>query len=148
MSQQARSLFNISFPSAPAAVTAYRGVDYAGAQATVQGQKIAGVANRAALILGAFEATAKGSAVVESGAAIAVGDALIVDNVGRAIAAAALAVANPTIDAGAVAVTSSAANGAIATQGAITGGILPSYVFADAMQAAAGAGEFIEVMMR
>ena len=139
MTQQARSLFNLSLVAPVLAVLAYRGVDYAGAQATVQGQKIAGVSNRPAAILGSFEATAKGTAVVESGAAIAVGDALIVDNQGRATPAAALAVA-----AGAVAVTSAAANGAAD----LTGGILPSYVFADATQAAAGAGEFIEVLMR
>jgi hypothetical protein len=148
MGQQARSLFNLSFPSAPGAVTAYRGVDYTGAMATAQGQKIAGIANRGALILGAFEATAIGTAVCEAGAAVAVGDALIVDNTGRAITAAALAVANPTIAAGAVGVTSTAANGAIGVQGAITGGILPTYVFGDALEAAGGAGEFIEVKMR
>lgn len=138
MSQQARSLFNLSLVATAVAVLAYRGVDYAGAQATVQGQKIAGVSNRPAAIGGSYEATAIGTAVCEAGAAIAVGDDLIVDNTGRAITAAAL-----VVGAGAVAMTSTAANGAV-----LTGGTLPSYVFGVAMEAAGGAGEFIEVKMR
>jgi len=139
MSFQAHSLYNISFAVAAALVAAYRGVDYAGAQATVQGQKIAGIANRGAAVGQGFEATAKGSAVVETGAAIQVGDSLIMDAQGRAIPSTGAL----SVKAGAVAVTSTAANGAI-----LAGGDSPEYVFADAMQAAAGADEFIEVMMR
>lgn len=133
---------------AAGAVTAYRAVGFGGAQATAAGQKVLGVAATDAADGDTFLAHTIGSAPVTSGAAIAVGDSLIVDTQGRAIPAAALAVANPTVDAGAVAMTSSAANGAVLTQGAITGADLPTYVFADALQAATGAGEVIEVLLR
>lgn len=147
MSKQNISLLTLSLVAA-GAVAAFRAVGHDGAQATVQGQKVAGVARTEAADGETLAVDAKGTAVVESGAAIAVGDSLIVDNQGRAIPASALAVANPTVDAGAVAVTSSAANGAIVTQGAISGADLPDYVFADALQVASGAGKFIEVLMR
>ena len=133
---------------ADGAVTAHRAVGFDGAQATVAGQKVLGVAQVDAIDGEYFAATSMGLAWIESGGAIAKGDALRVDNQGRAVAAAALAVANPTVDAGAVAVTSSAANGAIVTQGAITGGYLPQFVLGDALDAADGAGEFIRVLLR
>lgn len=138
MSRQAISLLVLSM-LASGAVTARRAVKFSGAQATVQGEKVAGVANYGAADGKDLAVTAKGTAVIESGAAIAVGQSLIVDAQGRAIpATGALAVG-----AGATAVTSSAANGAI-----LTGADLPEFVFADALQAAAGAGEFIEVLLR
>lgn len=138
MSKQSISLLYLPF-TASGAVAAYRAVTFAGAQATTQGEKVAGVARYAAEDTKDFAATVKGTAVIESGAAISVGDSLIVDAQGRAI---------PTtgalgVDAGATQVTSSAANGAI-----LTGADLPEYVFADAMQEAADAGEFIEVLLR
>lgn len=168
MSRQAHALLTLTVLAA-GAITANRAVGYDGAQATVAGQKVLGVATAdiADATHGALDTL--GTTVIETGGAIVAGDALRVDASGRAVAASALAVANPTItvddssiaatlDAGATPVTSSAANGAIITvtdavtataaQGAITGGILPQYVFADALQAASGAGEFIEIRLR
>lgn len=137
MSRQAISLMTLSVV-ALGAIAAYRAVKFSGAQATVQGEKVMGVAKYAAAAGKDVAVDVKGTAIVESGAAIAQGQSLIIDNQGRAIPASALVVA-----AGATAVTSSAANGAI-----LTGADLPQFVFADALQAAAGAGEFIEVMLR
>ncbi len=138
MSKQSISLLVLSFVAA-GAVGAFRAVGFDGAQATVQGAKVAGVAQYDAADGKDFVATVKGTAVIEAGDAIAVGDSLIVDAEGRAIpATGALGVA-----AGAVQVTSSAANGAI-----LSGADLPEFVFADALQAASAEGEFIEVLMR
>lgn len=138
MPQQSSPLQSFTYRAA-GAVAAYRGVGFDGVQATVQGQKILGVAQRAAAIGEDSDAVRSGSTVVEAGAAFAKGASLIVDAQGRAIAATgALAVA-----AGAVAVTSSAANGAI-----LTGADLPEYVFADALEAAGAAGDLVEVLMR
>lgn len=139
MSQQALSLMALSMIAAALPVTEYRGVDYAGAQATVQGQKIVGVAKRGALVGDGYEAAVIGTAVVEAGAAFAAGAALIMDAQGRAIAS----TGKLAIAAGAVAVTSTAANGQI-----LTGGDAPEYVFADALQAAGAAGDKVEVLLR
>lgn len=147
MSRQAHGILTLTVLAA-GAITAHRAVGYDGAQATVAGQKVLGIAETDVVDATHGAVTTMGTAVVESGAAIAAGDPLVVDAQGRAVAASALAVANPTVDAGATAVTSTAANGAIVTQGAITGGVLPQYVFADALQAASAAGEFIEVRLR
>lgn len=124
---------------ASGAVTANRCVKFDGAQATVQGEKVLGVARNDAADTELFSVDAIGTAIVEAGAAIAVGDSLIVDALGRAIpSTGALVVA-----AGGVAVTSTAVNGAI-----LTGADLPEYVFADALEAAAALGEKIEVLLR
>lgn len=147
MSLQALSILSLSV-AASGAITKYRGVGYDGAQATVAGQKIMGIAETNQVDTVPVTLTVKGTAIVEAGAAINAGDALAMDNQGRAVPASALAVANPTVNAGAVAVTSSAANGGIVTQGAISGGVLPQYVFGNALQAAAGAGSFVEVLLR
>ena len=138
MGQQARSIFNLSFPAAPSAVAAFRGVDFTGAQITVAGAKCAGIAQRAAGIGQAFEATTLGSTTCEAGAAFAVGVPLAMDAQGRVVAAITLAIA-----AGAVAMTSAAANGATD----LTGGVLPQWVVGDALEAAAGAGSFVEVLL-
>lgn len=138
MSQQALSLMAISMVAA-GAVTEYRGIDYAGAQATVQGQKILGIAKRGALTGDGFEAAVIGTAIVEAGAAFAVGASLIIDANGRAIAS----TGKLGIAAGAVAVTSTAANGLI-----ITGGDSAEYVIGDALQAAAALGDKVEVLLR
>lgn len=139
MGQQARSIFNISFPAAPGAVAFGRGVDFTGAQIAVAGAKCAGIAARAAATGASFEAITLGSAVCEAGGAIAIGDALAMDAAGRVVVATALAIA-----AGAVAVTSTAANGSAI----LTGSILPQRVVGDALEAASGAGVFIEVLLR
>jgi hypothetical protein len=140
MSQQALALMAQSFPAAPSAVTEYRAVDYAGAQATVQGQKVLGVARRSAAIGDPYDAAMIGTAIVEAGAAFAAGASLIVDAQGRAIAS----TGKLAIAAGAVAVTSVAANGTAD----LVGGDTPEYVFADALQAASGAGDKVEVLLR
>lgn len=125
---------------ASGAVAKRRAVGFNGAQATVQGQKVVGVSHEAAVADEYFPTDTSGTTIIEAGAAVAVGQSLIVDAQGRAIpATGALA-----IKAGATAMTSTAANGA----GVLQGGDLPEYVFADALEAAAGAGAFIEVLLR
>lgn len=124
---------------ATGAIAQYRAVGFSGAQATVQGQKIIGVARHVAAVNDQVTVDVKGTAIIESGAAIAVGDALIVDAQGRAMPASALAVR-----AGATAMTSTAANGA----GVLSGSETPEYTFADALEAATAAGQFIEVLLR
>lgn len=146
MTQQARSLLDIAI-QASGAIAYARAVNLAapttpgaltGVQATVSGQKVFGVARRAAASGEFTEATVMGTAVWEAGAAIAVGSRVQCDAQGRCITAVAL-----TIAAGATAVTSAAANGA----GTIAGGDAPIYVAGTAMQAAGAAGELIEVLI-
>lgn len=139
MGQQARSIFTLSFPVAPGAVAQGRGVDFTGAQIAVAGAKGAGIARRAAAIGQSFEADVIGTSVCEAGAAITVGQQLAFDNVGRVVPATALAIA-----AGAVAMTSVAANGVTD----LVGSVLPEWAVGDAMEAAAAAGAFIEVLLR
>lgn len=124
---------------ASGAVTARRAVTFAGAQATTQGEKVLGVSQYDAADTELVAVDTIGTTIIEAGAAIAVGDSLIVDAQGRAIPV----TGNLVVAAGATAVPSSAANGEI-----LTGGDLPEFVFADAMQAASAAGEFIEVHLR
>jgi len=138
MGKQAHSLRDETF-NASSAVSEFRAVGFDGAQATVQGQKVAGVAKHDAVIGDAMAVGILGSVTIEAGAAIAIGDGLIVDANGRAIPT----TGEIAIAAGATAVTSSAANGNI-----MTGGEMPEYVFADALEAAGAAGDFIEVLLR
>lgn len=138
MGQQARDIFNLSFPAAPSAVTVYRGVDFTGAQITVAGAKCAGIAKHGAAIGQPFEAACLGTAVCEAGAAFAAGVPLAMDAQGRVVAATAMAIA-----AGAVAMTSAAANGTAD----LVGGIAPQWVMGDSLEAAAGAGSFVEVLL-
>jgi hypothetical protein len=132
------SLLTLSI-KATGAIAISRGVTHAGAQGAAQGAKIIGIARTAAASGDMLAVVAKGTAIVEAGAAVAVGDSVIIDSSGRAIpTTGALEVAT-----GSTAVTSSAANGDI-----LTGADLPEYVFGDALEAASGAGDFIEVLMR
>lgn len=124
---------------ASGAVTANRLVGYNGAQATVAGQKVLGVAATKAANGETFTAHVGHTAMVEAGAEITVGASLTTDNQGRAVPATALAIA-----AGATQVTSAAANGATA----LTGGDPPVFVFADALEAASAAGKLIAVKFR
>ena len=138
MSKQAHSLRDETF-IASTAIAEFRAVGFDGAQATVQGQKVVGVAKHDANIGDAMAVGILGSVTIEAGAAIAIGDGLIVDVNGRAIPT----TGEITLDAGATAVTSTAANGAI-----MSGGEMPEYVFADALEVATAAGDFIEVLLR
>ena len=168
MPQQARSILDLPFvasgavaygravnvvaPTVPGAMSA--------AQATVSGQKVVGIARRSAAAGQMFEATTLGTAVCETGAALAIGARVMVDATGRVIAATALsatqgaiAVGTLAIAAGAVAMTSTAANGAVITGAptvgapTIAGGDTPLFVFGTALQSAAAAGELIEVLI-
>ena len=124
---------------ASGAITAHRAVTFAGAQATVQGEKVQGVSRTDAEDGKNVAVDTMGTTIIETGAAISNGDSLIVDAQGRAIpVTGALAVA-----AGGTAVTSTAANGSI-----LTGADLPEFVFADAKASAAGAGELIKIKLR
>lgn len=125
--------------TAAGAVAYARAVGFDGAQASVAGQKVLGVARYAVADGAAGAIDVAGTAIVETGAAVAVGDSLIVDAQGRAVPSS----GDLQVDAGAVAVLSAAANGAV-----LTGAELPEYVFADALQAADAAGELIEVLFR
>jgi hypothetical protein len=157
MGQQARDAFTLSFPSAISAVTQFRGVDFNGVQITVAGAKCAGIAKRSAAIGQPFEAVTLGTAICEAGAAITVGQPLAMDASGRVVPASSLTAAAPglgtlAIAAGGVAVTSAAANGTsdltgALTAGALSGGVLPQWVMGDALEAATGAGAFIEVLL-
>ena len=138
MSQQNISLLSLTL-IANGAVVESRAIGFNGIQADSQGQKVIGIAMTAAASGEALGVVSHGTAIIESGAAVAVGDSIITDSQGRAIPATGAL----TVAAGAVAVTSSAANGAI-----LEGGDFPEFVFADALQSAGGAGEFIEVLLR
>lgn len=137
MSQQSIALLCLPVVAA-GAIAQYRGVSAAGAQATVAGQKVIGASRRAGATGTEVEVAAKGTAVWEAGAAVAVGAALAVDTSGRVVTATAV-----TIATGATAVTSAAANGA----GTIAGGDLPQFICGYALQAAGAAGDFIEVLL-
>jgi hypothetical protein len=125
--------------TASGAITANRLVGFDGAQATVAGQKILGVAATKAAIGETLTVQVGHTAMVEAGDEIAVGASLTVDSQGRAVPAEALAIA-----AGATAVTSAAANGATA----LSGGDPPVFVFADALEAATAAGKLIAIKFR
>ena len=124
---------------ASGAVAAYRAIGFNDAQATVQGQKVKGVSNRAAADGEYADADTSGTTTAEAGGGFVIGASLIVDNQGRAIAS----TGSLAVKAGATAVTSSAANGAI-----LQGGDAPEYVFADALETASGAGDLVEVLLR
>lgn len=126
--------------TAPSAVAKRRAVGFDGAQATVKGQKVIGVAHTDAASGETFTVDVSGTTVIEAGAAITKGQSLIVDTTGRAIpVTGALGIV-----AGATDVTSAAANGTTVLSGAD----LPEYVFADALEAASAAGAFVEVLLR
>jgi len=138
VSQQSIEILALPLTAA-GAITARRFVGYDGAQADTQGQKVTGVARAAAAQAGdVVPVDILGTAVVEAGGAVAIGDGVICDAQGRAIAGA----GEIAIAAGGTSVTSTAANGAI-----LTGGELPEYVAGRALQAASQAGDFIEVLL-
>ena len=138
MSQQHIAVLTLTV-TADGAVSENRAVGFDGAQATTQGQKVYGASMTDAADGEGVAIITLGTAVLETGTAINTGDSLITDSQGRAMPA----TGNLELAAGAVAVTSSAANGAL-----LTGADLPEFVFADALQGSTGAGEFIEVLLR
>ncbi|MBF0182787.1 MAG: DUF2190 family protein [Magnetococcales bacterium] len=138
MSQQNISILTLTV-MASGAVTENRAVAFNGSQVALSGQKVMGTSLSRAASGEALAVVTHGTAIIESGAAIAVGQSLMSDSQGRAVpVSGALALAG-----GAVAVTSSAANGSV-----LQGADLPEYIFADALQAASAAGELIEVLLR
>ncbi|MBF0370980.1 MAG: DUF2190 family protein [Magnetococcales bacterium] len=138
MSQQNISVLTLTV-TASGTVTTARGVGYDGAQATTAGQKVMGIAMTGAAAGESLAVVTKGTAIVESGAAIAIGDSLMVDTQGRVTPV----TGNLSIGSGATPVTSTAANGEI-----LTGADLPEYLVGDALQAASAAGKFIEILLR
>lgn len=138
MGQQARDIFSVSVPVAPAVVIAFRGIDFTGTPIAVAGGKGMGVAKRSAAIGQSFDVAVLGTASCEIGAAITAGQPLAFDALGRVVPAASLAIA-----AGAVAMTSAAANGVTD----LTGGVLPQWVMGDALETNAVVGSIIEVLL-
>lgn len=137
MSQEVTGL--ILTGKASGAVIARRCVTFGGAQMTVQGAKVLGIAQTGAADGALFPVIVDGTAIVEAGAAIAIGDTLICDNQGRVIPS-----TGPlAVKTGATAVTSSAANGAV-----LQGGDPPEWIVGDALEAASQAGIKIEVLLR
>lgn len=139
MAKQCITTLSLTF-RASGAVAGYRAVGFNGAQATAQGQKVLGVSPRPVDDGQYSDAAAAGTAVIETGGVFSAGASLIVDAQGRAIAS----TGKLAIAAGAVAMTSAAANGATA----LTGGDSPEYVFADALEASTALGQFVEVFLR
>lgn len=138
MSRQSAPLQALTYIAA-AAHAAYLAIGFNGAVASVQGQKVMGVAQRPGEQGKANDAVTSGTTLVTAGGEFDKGDSLIVDAQGRAIVASgALA-----LEAGATDVTSSAANGAV-----LEGADLPEYVFADALEDSSGAGAVVEVLLR
>lgn len=150
MSQQAISVLSLPV-LASGAVSEYRAVGFNGAQATVSGQKVLGIAEHGAASGAYVRVCRLGTAVAEAGAAIAVGAALVCDTSGRVVTATALTAAAGTlaIASGATAVTSAAANGTTDITGApsLSGGDPPQYILGYALQAASAAGDLIEIAM-
>jgi hypothetical protein len=124
------------------AITTRRFVGFDGNQASVQGQKVSGVARAASVAGGDYiPIDVIGTAIVEAGAALNPGDTVISDNQGRAIAT-----TGPlAIKAGAVAVTSNAANGA----GDLQGSDLPEFICGRVApgQSSSAAGQFVEIIL-
>jgi hypothetical protein len=139
MAKQSIPNFVLSYRAA-AAVTRYRAVGFDNVQASVAGQKIKGVTERDAVSGDTSDLTVSGTVVVETGGAFGEGASLIVDNQGRAVVSA----GKMAVAAGGTPMTSAAANGVAV----LTGGDTPEFVFADALEASTGAGQFVEVLLR
>lgn len=114
MSQQNISILTLTLV-ASGTVVEHRAVGFDAVQANIQGQKVMGTAMTAAASGATYGVVTHGTAIIETGAAVTVGDSLIADSQGRAIPAT---------------------------------GVLPEFVFADALQSASGTGEMIEVLLR
>lgn len=151
MSAQGTSIFNLSAKAATA-IAAYRCVNYNDGQVTVVGGEVKGIAARPAEIGELVDLAVLGTAPAEAGAAIAKGQALMSDALGRVIPATQLRLndGSLSIAPGATPVTSTAANGAgivVGAPGVLTGCELPQHLVGYALQAAAGAGAIIEIKL-
>jgi hypothetical protein len=118
-------------------VPACRAVGYDGALVDATGARVFGVSQYMIPAGRAGAVTVVGTATIEAGAAVAVGDALIADDQGRAIPAAALA-----IQSGVTTLTSTLSTGNF------VGAILPQHIFGGAMEVAAVAGQYIQIFLR
>jgi hypothetical protein len=137
MSRQYTPLLSLS-AVANGDVSPHRAVGFDGAQATVVGQKVKGIAQYGAADGEAFAIVTHGTSIAETGGPFSAGDSLIVDAQGRVVKT-----TGPLkIAAGATPVTSSAATGPLA------GADLPEYVVADALEDSGGAGKFVEILLR
>lgn len=140
MADTYHDLFSFSIKAA-AAITKRRFVGYDG-NLCGAGAKAFGVALFDQNINEQVTCIVEGIAVVESGGALTKGDPVESDATGRAVAATAM---DGVVDAGAVAVTSSAANGNILTlSGSKPPKAINGYVFLDS---ATAAGEFVRVKL-
>jgi hypothetical protein len=119
-----------------AAVPACRAVAYDGELVDTAGARVFGVSQYAIPAGRAGAVTVAGTATIETGAAVGVGDALISDAAGRAIPAAALA-----IQSGVTTLTSTLSSGNF------VGAILPQHIFAGAMEVATGPGQYIQILL-
>lgn len=151
MGQAATSIFNLS-AKASTAIAAYRCVTYANAQSTAIGGEVKGISMRPAAIGEMLELAVLGTAVIETGAAIAIGQALMCDASGRAVVASVLTLndGSLSIAAGAVPVTSTAANGVgivVGAPGVLSGCELPQHLIGYALEASSAAGQFIEIKL-
>ena len=86
MSQQSIPILSLTLIAA-GTVAEHRLIDFSGAQATTLGQKVLGPAMTDATNNQTLGVVAMGTAIVESGAAFAVGDSLTTDTQGRAVVA-------------------------------------------------------------
>jgi len=138
MPNQSKPELELTFEAA-GNVTRRRAVTFSGAQVTIAGAKVLGVSPDDVTNGDHGVVVASGPTIVEAGGAFAVGASLIADANGRAVASSGAL----SLKAGATAVTSTAANGAV-----LSGGEMPEHVFADALAESSGAGALVEVLLR
>lgn len=123
-------------------------VGFYGAQATVQGQKVMGAAVMQAASGDVLGVVTRGTAVVETGAAIAEGDSLITDSQGRAVPA----TFGQTVLGGVIVCQTGRCfkdgNLDVGENGGAVGMIKSDeHVFGHALSTAKGEGGFIEVLL-
>jgi hypothetical protein len=147
MSNQGIPIFNLSV-IATTAILANRCVNYQGAQVSVLGGEVMGIATHPANVGERVTLACLGSFPIESGAVVAIGNALVSDAQGRAVRASPLTMNDGTLSiaAGATPVTSTAASGAGIVVGSpgFNGCELPHHLIGYALQPAPGAGRLIE----
>ena len=125
--------------TASGAVTDMRAVGFDGAQISTAGAPMLGVARGGYSDGELVRVVASGACSAESGGSFSQGDPLTTDANGRFVKAGDL-----SIDSGATAVQSTAADGSTI----FSGGALPETVVAYALEDATGAGEFPRIFIR